>query len=142
MLNQLGIRARLADLRRYFDELEPLRDITLEEYKDDAIHRYAIERLMELIIECSIDINGLIIAGRGRRPPGDYRSSFLELATIGVVSPEFASSLAPMARLRNMLAHEYEAMNDEEIHANIPLVLNLFSRYIAEISRYIDKEMI
>jgi uncharacterized protein YutE (UPF0331/DUF86 family) len=140
MLNQPGIRTRLADLRKYFDEMEPLRDITLEEYKGDAIRRHAIERLMELIIECSIDINGLIIAGSGRRPPGDYRSSFLELATIGVVSPEFASSLVPMARLRNMLAHEYEAMNDEEIHANIPLVLNLFSQYFAEISRYIKEE--
>ena len=140
MLNRLGIRTRLADLGRYLDELEPLRDITLEEYEDDAIRRHAIERLMELIIECAIDINGLIITGGGDRPPGDYRSSFLELATIGVVSPEFASSLAPMARLRNTLAHEYEVMNDEEIHANIPLVLNLFSRYIAEISRYIDKE--
>jgi len=142
MLNQLGIGTRLTDLRRYFDELEPLRNITLEEYKDDSIRRHAIERLIELIIECAIDINGLIIAGSGRRPPGDYRSSFLELTTIGVVSFEFASSLAPMARLRNMLAHEYEAMNDEEIHANIPLVLNLFSQYIAEIFHYIDKEMI
>ena len=104
MLNQLGIRTRLADLRTYFDELAPLRDITLEEYKGDAIRRHAIERLIELIIECSIDINGLIITGRGRRPPGDYRSSFLELTTIGVVLPEFASSLAPMARLRSARA--------------------------------------
>jgi len=137
MLNLLGIRARLADLRKYLTELEPLLDITLDEYKSDYIRRHAIERLMELIIECAIDINGLIIAGEGRRPPRDYRSSFLELGEVDVIPPDFASSLAPMARLRNLLAHEYETMDDEEIHRNIPIVFNLFKRYLKEISQYI-----
>jgi len=139
MLNAIGIRSKLADLRRYLEELESLKGITLEEYKTDSIRRYAIERLIELIIECAIDINGLLIVGLGGRPPGSYRSSFLELGTLGVLSEEFSSSLAPMARLRNMLAHEYETMNDEEIHASIPVVLSLFKRYLREISDFLER---
>lgn len=140
MRNKGAIRARLIDLKGYLEDLRPMRDLTLDEYKADPIRKYATERLMELIIECAIDINGLIITGEGGRPPRDYRSSFLDLGDIGVISSDFASELAPMARLRNMLAHEYETMNDEEIHSHIPVVLDLFSRYLDEICRYIEGE--
>jgi uncharacterized protein YutE (UPF0331/DUF86 family) len=140
MLNRMGIRDRLADLKSYLEDLKPIGTLTLEEYKSDSIRRYAIERLMELIIECAIDINGMIITGTRRRPPRDYRSSFLDLVDTGAISSELASSLAPMARLRNMLAHEYETMNDEEIHSYIPVVLDLFSNYLREIQQYIERD--
>lgn len=137
MLNEHGIYSRLADLREYLSELELMRELSFEGYESDLLRRRAIERILKLIIECAIDINDLLIVGSGRRPPKNYRASFLQLGDIGVVGADFSEQLAAMARLRNALAHEYESMSDREIHPNIITVLELFSRYVKEVTRYL-----
>ena len=137
MLNEHGIHSRLADLREYLSELEPMRTLSFEHYESDLLLRRAVERMMELLIECAIDINGLLIVGSGSRPPRDYRTSFLALGEMGIVGADQSAQLASMARLRNALAHEYESMDDQEIHANIVIVLDLFAHYLESVTRFL-----
>ena len=139
MLNHHGIQARLADLGQYLADLEPMRDLSFEAYAADLWRRRGIERTLELIIECAIDINGLLIVGSGGRPPQDYRTSFLELGKRGILEASLSLQLAPMARLRNALAHEYESMDDEDIHAQIVPLLDLFARYLEEVRGYLAR---
>lgn len=51
------------------------------------------------------------------RAPGarDGYEAILRLGELGVLPPDFARSLAPLAGLRNVLAHEYVALDWDEI---------------------------
>jgi uncharacterized protein YutE (UPF0331/DUF86 family) len=141
MLNHQGVQTRLTDLQQYLNELEPMRTVGLAEYETNLWQRRGIERTLELIIECAIDINGLLIVGSGGRPPRDYRTSFLELGRLGIVAGDLSLALEPMAHLRNLLAHEYEAVADRDVHAQIVPVLDLFGRYLEEVNEYLSRSL-
>ncbi len=54
-----------------------------------------------------LDIGHRIISLENARKPADYYETFVILAELGIITPDFAHLLAPLAGLRNILVHEY-----------------------------------
>ena len=53
----------------------------------------------------------------GRRPePRDYYEAIVRLGELGVLPPEFAAHLAPLAGFRNILVHEYLEVDWLEVY--------------------------
>jgi hypothetical protein len=74
----------------YIQELEPLgKQYAVDEYCANGLVKHSAERLIELIVEAAVDINGLIATMRGLPPPKDYYVSFLELGQQGVYPYKF-----------------------------------------------------
>lgn len=134
-----AVRRKLANMKEYLKELETLSKRDLEGYLGNFEYRRAVERLIQIIVETAVDCNNLIVISLGERPPIGYKESFLKLAKLKVISPEFASSLIPFVSLRNRIVHEYEEIKDELVFASIRQVLGEFAKYQKMVAKFISK---
>ena len=139
MMDRLVVERKAQHLAQYLNELKPLKGFAFNQFREDAIKRYAVERLMQLIVDEAIDINAQLILASRNAPPKDYYSSFIQLASIGALQRSFAEKLAPTTALRNALVHEYEEIDASEVHRNIKRFLTLYPRYLRDILSFISR---
>jgi uncharacterized protein YutE (UPF0331/DUF86 family) len=131
------IIAKLDKLYTYYEELKSYSAITLEEYKCNSIYRRAIERTMQLIVECATDINNIILRINGVKGSTDYFNSFIDIAELKVIPMEFALQIAPSTGLRNILVHEYEEIDDTIVYYSIDLCLHHYLKYMDLVNKYL-----
>lgn len=112
--------------------LEPLRTRSLDEFLQDAYLRDIVERNLEIAIQCCIDIANRIISLEGALRPRDAYESILRLGELAVLPVDFARKIAPMAGFRNILAHEYLAIDWDLVYEHLQRLENLlkFAEYI------------
>jgi len=133
------VRKKLHLMLGFLDELS----LELSEQKFDYLtastskHR-AVERLCQLIIECSIDANNLLAIQSGESPPISARDSFKTVHQLGVISIEtrdvFQYRFVPF---RNRLVHMYEEIDNERVYESARLLLDNSRRYIQEMIAYL-----
>lgn len=131
------ICAKLNKLFTYYGELKSFSDISLEEYKSNSTYRRAIERTMQLIVECATDINNMILRMNGSKGSADYFNSFIDIAELNIIPTEFALQIAPSTGMRNILVHEYEEIDDTIVYHSIATCLKQYLKYIELINIYI-----
>jgi len=81
----------------------------------DPMLRAAVERWLQVAVEACIDIATHVVAAEGWTPAGSARDAFLVLANHGKVSLELAQRLGSAAGLRNVLVHDYVAVDLQRI---------------------------
>lgn len=124
------IKLILEDLER----LREFQDISLTKYQESYPTQLMVERLLEKLIGRLIDCNFHILKTKHTNLPNDYFQSFIFMGQHKEVSTQLAQELAKSAGLRNILAHEYDEIDPDKIHAAIPLVLELVPKYLKQIS--------
>ena len=134
------IRAKIAIILDDLKALEPIEQMSQDEYLRDLYKRKATERLLQELIEAAIDINTHIIVGSGYAPPDDYYQSFIRAGELGFLSPDLAEKLAPSAGLRNRLVHEYDRIDHSIILEAVSMAEEFYARYIQEISAVISRQ--
>lgn len=123
----------------YLTEIGTLTKYTLDEYlSNHFIHRTA-ERLLQLIVEVSTDINGYLLVDAGEKPPSSYYDSFTNLIQPGILDRELALKLAPTTGLRNRLVHDYEEIDNELVYRGIGVITEIYHKYIESIEAYLDR---
>ncbi|MGF7184933.1 uncharacterized protein YutE (UPF0331/DUF86 family) [Desulfitispora alkaliphila] len=132
------IKEKLLRLQLYYKELKELEHITYQDYCNNSLYKRSVERLIQLIVEVSTDINNMILKGLRKGPTVDYYSSFIELAEADVFSMEFALKIAPSTGLRNVIVHEYQKIDDEIVYNSIKETLTQYYIYIEEVHRFIN----
>ena len=110
-----GIARRLDELSERLARLRPLATRARTEFDKDQYLRDIVERNLEIAAQCCIDISHRIIALVGARKPADYNEAILSMGELGVVPADFARHLAPLAGVRNILVHEYVALDWDEV---------------------------
>lgn len=137
MGNRELVCAKLDTLVGYLEELkEYTQGLTLEAYKRNGMTRRAIERTIQVIVECATDINNVLIKAEGGKVPSDYFSSFIELAELNIIPLDFALDIAPSTGLRKVLVHEYEKIDDARVYHSIERVFRYYTEYIRLIDTY------
>ena len=134
------IRAKIAIILDDLKALEPIEQMSQDEYLRDLYKRKATERLLQELIEAAIDINTHIIVGSGYAPPDDYYQSFIRAGELGFLSPDLAEKLAPSAGLRNRLVHDYDRIDHAIILEAVSMAGELYPRYIQEISAVLSRQ--
>jgi uncharacterized protein YutE (UPF0331/DUF86 family) len=130
---------KLARLNMYLDKLEPIGKHSYNEYLSDFYLKSSTERLIQLIVECALDINSHVLVESGKRPPEDYTSSFIRVAEIKLISPELAQRIKGSGGMRNILVHEYMDIDDEKVYKIIPTAISYYKEYIKQVDNYLDK---
>ena len=131
------IRRKIAVIIENLKALEAVKDITIEEYRDDIYKRKATERLLQELIEAAIDINTHIIVQTGNRVPDDYFESFIKAGEYNIIPKNIAEKLAPSAGLRNRLVHEYDLLDHFRILEAVKIAEDLYPSYIKAIEDYL-----
>jgi len=109
-----GIERRLDELSDRLARLQPLTDKTRGDFEEDPYLRDIVERNLEIAAQCCLDIAHRIISLERARKPVDYYDAMLRMGELGVLPPEFALRLAPLAGFRNILAGLYPCASNEE----------------------------
>jgi uncharacterized protein YutE (UPF0331/DUF86 family) len=113
MVDRERVLARLDALHGYERELGVVLPADLNDYKASLEKRRATERLLQISVECVLDICGLLVAGLRLGLPAEEENLFDRLEQALVFSPDLVRTLRAMRRFRNILVHEYGAVDDE-----------------------------
>jgi uncharacterized protein YutE (UPF0331/DUF86 family) len=109
------VRARLAHLGFVLRQLERLRQVSPAERQREPLHRMAVERGIHVAAEAIFDIGHHLLAGRGLAVPAAYRDVIPALVQAGVLDAATGARLDGMAGLRNILVHDYIAIDESRI---------------------------
>lgn len=129
---------KLIKMKAYLEQLRSIRPESYSAYLKDNTTRYAVERLLQLIVDLALDINNILLSYNKKPPAPDYFNSFIELVECGVLEESFAAGIAPSTGLRNRLVHEYEAINNEVVYNCVEKVIEMYTLYIVEVNRFIQ----
>lgn len=134
MLDRERILAKLDELDGYLRELREIAPRSFEEYKKIEKKR-ACERLLQISIECVIDICGLFVAGLRLGLPGEEDDLFEKLEQAGVISSSMKGIIKAMKGFRNILVHEYGQVDDGIVYEVLQSWLDDFEAFKQEILR-------
>ena len=132
MLDRERLLAKMDDLGGYLKELQEILPASFEEYKKIEKRR-ACERLLQVSIECVIDICGLIVIGLRLGLPAEEDDLFEKLEQEGIITSSRKESLKKMKGFRNILVHEYGHVDDMIVYEVLQNNLNDFEVFKQEI---------
>jgi len=128
MVDRDRVLAKLDEMRGYVAELRSIAPPTLQDYGRVPVKR-ACERLLQIAVECVIDVCQLLVSGFRLGLPGEEEDLFEKLETAGVFTPETVQTLRRMRGCRNILVHEYGRVSDEIVFETIRASLNDFDAF-------------
>ncbi|HZJ06675.1 MAG TPA: DUF86 domain-containing protein [Nocardioidaceae bacterium] len=103
----------------------------------DRMLRHAVERILVQIVDLSVSINSHVAATHLGKAPPDYRSSF-DLATdAGMIGAGLARSLRDSVGLRNVLTHEYVAVDLARVAEPAALANAHYAEYLKQVARWL-----
>lgn len=85
--------------------------------RTEPMLRAAVERWLQIAVEACIDLAYHVIAEHGWTPPDTARASFAVLAGQGLVPAELAERLGRVVGMRDILVHEYAAVDLDVVTA-------------------------
>ena len=136
MLDRERLLAKIDELEGYLKELEQVKPTSFEEYKKVEKKR-SCERLLQLSIECMIDICALIVTGLRLGLPSEEDDLFERLEQAGIISPVMKETLRKMKAFRNILVHEYGRIDDQLVFEVLQERLYDFETFKREITEAI-----
>lgn len=126
---------RMAFIEEELKDLEEHLDLDFKGYTTQKKVRREVERIIENVLNASIDLAKILLAGEDVEVPATYRETFEKLGEIGLLDEEVAGQIADLVRLRNVLAHQYLDLKWETIHKFIekgPQAIQEFVRAVNE----------
>lgn len=119
-------------LDSYLQELAQIRPVSFEEYARIEKKRSS-ERLLQLCIECVIDVCKLLVAGLRMGLPSDETDLFVKIHTNGLISSDMAGKLREMRAFQNILVHEYGIVDDHTVYDALTARIADFQSFKTEI---------
>lgn len=127
------IEDRIKKLQEYLDKLSQLAKTQKRGFLADFRNTESAKYLLQVSIECCLDIANHIIASSKFRSPNDYADSFRILHEQKIVPDSLIDNLVEMAKFRNRIVHIYWEISDELVYEIIQEKLGDFNLYIQAI---------
>ncbi|MBD3203401.1 DUF86 domain-containing protein [Candidatus Woesearchaeota archaeon] len=135
-IDRLLLIKHLDFLKSEIDERDYFKKITYKTYETDKHKRRDIEKWVQNIMNCTIEISKILLASNHKKIPSSYKQIIKSLGNLNKFKSETADNLSNYARLRNIIAHEYLDTVYEEIIEfvkNSREPYNYFINYIEKI---------
>lgn len=112
----MRILAQLQALDDALEAWERYRQIPYEEFVLEKDVRYMVCHALLLAIQSAIDIATAIAVMKTPKRPDTYRETFLVLGRSSIIPEEIARELSTLAGFRNLLVHEYTALDNGRVY--------------------------
>lgn len=138
MVDRDRVLAKVDELDSYLKELTQIIPANFPEYTVIEKKR-SCERLLQLSIECAIDICPAVggISGLRLGLPSVENDLFEKLQQRGILSTKMTATLKTMKGFRNILIHEYATVDDQLVYEALTKHLEDFRKFKGEILRAI-----
>lgn len=131
------VENRIKQLQEYLEKIKKLARLDKKAFLSDFRNTESAKYLLQVSIECCLDIANHVIASEKWRSPKDYADSFRVLHENKMVPDSLVAHLIEMAKFRNRLVHVYWEIDDEMIFDIIQNYLKDFDSYIQAILKAI-----
>jgi uncharacterized protein YutE (UPF0331/DUF86 family) len=138
VVNLDTIEAILARLDGYQAKLAILANYSREEFLQDFTKVESAKHLLQVSIECCLDIAHHIVADEGYRTAQDYYDTFVILNEEGILPDEYMSTLRKIVSFRNRLVHLYWDVDDDTIYGILQQNLPDFRIYVNYILNFLQ----
>ena len=139
MIDKEVVEKKFQQLNSYLKELEKNRDISLGEFLSSLSKQWLICHGLQLSIQIIMDVGNHILASIGENQIEDYVDIIDKLGEKRIIPSEFAKAIRGMAGLRNILVHEYVAIDLKKIYDILQNRLRDFYNFMEYINRFIAK---
>lgn len=109
------IEDKIQSIQKFIEELEEVLPLDYEKYQSDLSKKLASERAFEKIIEGVNDLAILWIKEKRLQLPSEDEKAFEILASAKLIREELAKKLKQAKGMRNILAHQYDNLDEEII---------------------------
>jgi uncharacterized protein YutE (UPF0331/DUF86 family) len=133
------IRKKLLSIDEATGRLRSWMPISLEKLKNDLQLQWAVERGLQVAAESLFDAGNHILSGAFQESVDEYREIPERLTAHGVLRPETGARLVSLAGFRNILVHEYAAVDLGKLQASLSR-LDDFDAFVADVVRWIDAQ--
>jgi uncharacterized protein YutE (UPF0331/DUF86 family) len=132
-MDKRRIVSKIRELDSYLDELEAILPKSYEEYSKDSEKRRACERLLQISVECLIDICYILGSSLKIEIPSDEEDIISTLKNKKIISSSLAELLIEMKGFRNILVHKYGVVDDEQVYEILTEKIEDFEKFKQEI---------
>jgi uncharacterized protein YutE (UPF0331/DUF86 family) len=139
VLDRERILAKLDELDGYVRDLSTIAPQSFAEYRQIEKKR-ACERLLQIAVECVIDVCNLFVSGLRLGLPAEEDDLFEKLGQAGILSPQMKETVKEMKGLRNILVHEYGHVDDAVVYQVVTTELGDFASFKKEMLEALTKE--
>ena len=137
MVDTPRVATKVAELEQYLTELSGIVPKRFSQYQAVEKKR-SCERLLQLSIECVIDVCKLLTIGLRLGVPAQENDLFDKLLKSGVFDRKTVAVLKKMRALRNILVHEYAEIKDELVFEIVVKRRKEFGMVIKKVKRYLQ----
>ncbi len=130
----------LVSMRRHIELVRPLQRETLAQMMSDTLRWYGLLRSLQLLVEHVVDVGNHLLAGTNHIVTDDARTTLLTLGEVGIVPPDYARRIAPMAGFRNAIVHEYMDVDAEIVFGVLMSGLADFEAFVGYIYAYMRRQ--
>jgi uncharacterized protein YutE (UPF0331/DUF86 family) len=116
MVKPEKVKNLLGRLSAYVTKLEIIARFSPQEFQANFMHVESAKHLLQVSIECCLDISHHIIASERFRTPGTYVESLEILVEENIIPRENLNTLRQMVRFRNRLVHLYWDIEEAELY--------------------------
>lgn len=128
---------RLEKLREYRHDLKELSDISFEGYLKDKKLKYSTERLLFLISENILDFLDHVLSARFEIVSESYEDIIDNAFKKDLIDAALYAQLKGLGGFRNILAHEYMQISDQEVLRNLEKMSQMIDRIIQKFEEMI-----
>lgn len=130
------VREKLLDIGETVGRLRAWLPVTLDRLERDLMLQWAVEHGLQLAAEGLFDVGSHILAGEFQESVDEYREIPGRLRARGVLSDATVTRLEGLAGFRNVLVHEYAAVDLRRVHAGLDR-LDDFDAFIVDVERWL-----
>ncbi|MBI2673643.1 DUF86 domain-containing protein [Candidatus Woesearchaeota archaeon] len=139
MIDKERVLIKIDEMMGYLEELRRINPNSIKDYINLIEKRRACERLLQITIECIIDICTIIVKDLKLGIPEDETGMFDKIRKKGIISEKTKNNLDNMKGFRNILVHKYGDVQDELVFENLNK-LSDFIKFKDEIIRFLKKK--
>jgi len=132
------VHARISLIRELLADLDTVGAVSVSDLEQDRMLRHAVERILVQLVELAVSINSHVAATQLGRAPADYRSSFDLASDAGMIDAGLARSLRDSVGLRNVLTHEYVAVDLGLVAESATLARTHFAEYLKQVAGWLN----
>jgi uncharacterized protein YutE (UPF0331/DUF86 family) len=132
-----ALHAKVRRMRDLLDQLADVLPVDSARLSAEPLTALAVERILTLLVDLAFACNSHVVVARVGRAPESYADSFALAAEAGMIDTALAAALRPSAGLRNVLVHEYVAVDRERVAEAVPLALDQYGEYVRQVARFL-----
>ncbi len=123
---------RIEKLKEYRHDLKEMQTISFDEYIKDRKARYCIERLLFLIAENILDFLDHILSSKFEMISDSYEEIIEKAYEKNLIDKTMYSNLKGLGGFRNILAHEYLTLSNDEVFRNFKKMIGIIDGVIED----------